>query len=91
MAICKNILSLNVKELTYPTPEKNTGATHEGRSHDPVVGIAGRQMTKGSEFESCRVKNFLFSTSIRPVLGSTKLPIQWVPRALSPGDKAAEA
>jgi hypothetical protein len=29
-------------------------------------------------------KNFLFSTSSRPVLGSTQPPIQWVPEALSP-------
>jgi hypothetical protein len=30
-----------------------------------------------------RVKNFLFSTSSRPTLGSTQPPIQWVPGALS--------
>jgi hypothetical protein len=30
------------------------------------------------------VKNFLFSKSSRPVLGSTQPPIQWVPGALSP-------
>jgi hypothetical protein len=29
-------------------------------------------------------KNALFSTSSRPSLGSTQLPIQWVPRAFSP-------
>jgi hypothetical protein len=34
-----------------------------------------------------RVKNFLFSTTSRPALGSTQPPIQWVPRALSPGAK----
>jgi hypothetical protein len=33
------------------------------------------------------VKNFIFSTSSRPVLGSTQPPIQWVPGALSPGVK----
>jgi hypothetical protein len=32
-------------------------------------------------------KIFLLSTSSRPVLGPTQLPIQWVPRALSPGVK----
>jgi hypothetical protein len=30
-----------------------------------------------------RVKNFLFSMSSRPALGSTQPPIQWVPGALS--------
>jgi hypothetical protein len=29
----------------------------------------------------------IFSTSSRPALGSTELPIQWVPGALSPGVK----
>jgi hypothetical protein len=32
-----------------------------------------------------KVKNFLFSTSSRPALGSTQPPIQWVRGALSPG------
>jgi hypothetical protein len=31
------------------------------------------------------VKNFHFSISSRPALGSTQPPIQWVPGALSPG------
>jgi hypothetical protein len=31
-----------------------------------------------------RVKNFLFSTSSKPALGSTQPPIQWVPGSLSP-------
>jgi hypothetical protein len=29
------------------------------------------------------MKNFIFSTSSRPALGSTQLPVQWVPGALS--------
>jgi hypothetical protein len=36
---------------------------------------------------SGRVKNFLLSTSSRPVLGPTQPPIQCVPAALSPGVK----
>jgi hypothetical protein len=34
-----------------------------------------------------RVKNFLFSKSPRPALGSTQPPIQRIPGALSPGAK----
>jgi hypothetical protein len=33
------------------------------------------------------VKNFLFSTESRSVLGPTELPIKWVPGALSQGVK----
>jgi hypothetical protein len=55
-----------------------------------VVGIAtdyelddrrGRSSSPGG------VKNFLFSTSSRPALGSTQPPIQWVSVALSSGVK----
>jgi hypothetical protein len=35
-----------------------------------------------------RVKNFLFSTSSRPALGSAQLPIQWVLRVKRPGHEA---
>jgi hypothetical protein len=38
-------------------------------------------------WEMYMVKNFLFSTSSRPVLGPTQPPIQWVPWAISPGVK----
>jgi hypothetical protein len=40
---------------------------------------------RGRSFSLGRVKNFLFSTSSRPALGSTKPPIQSVPGELSPG------
>jgi hypothetical protein len=43
--------------------------------------------TEGSEFESRRVKNFLFSKSCRPVLGPNQPPIQWVSGVLSPWGK----
>jgi hypothetical protein len=46
---------------------------------------AGRLRGRGSS--PGKVKNFLPSTSSRPVLGSTQPPIQWVPGALSPGVK----
>jgi hypothetical protein len=41
----------------------------------------------GRSSSSSRVKNFLFSTSSRPALGSTQPPIQRVSGALSPGVK----
>jgi hypothetical protein len=41
------------------------------RSRDSVVGIASSSLGK--------VKNFLFSTSSRPALGSTQPPVQCVP------------
>jgi hypothetical protein len=42
---------------------------------------AGRP--KGRRSSPGRVKNFLFSTSSRPALGSTQPPIQWVSGFLS--------
>jgi hypothetical protein len=45
--------------------------------------MSGRSSSPG------KGKNFLFSTSSRPVLGPTQPPIQWIPGALSPGGKAA--
>jgi hypothetical protein len=42
---------------------------------------------RGRSSRPDRVKNFLFSTSSRPVLGSTQPPIQGAPGALSPGVK----
>jgi hypothetical protein len=60
------------------------------RSRDSVVGI-GRysDWLRGARPRDriCspgRVKNFLFSTSFRPAMGSTQPPIQWVPEAVSP-------
>jgi hypothetical protein len=43
---------------------------------------AGRP--RGRSSSPGRVKNFLFSTSSRPVLWPIQPPIQWVPGALSP-------
>jgi hypothetical protein len=46
---------------------------------------AGRP--RGRSLSPSRVKNFLFSTSSRPVLRPNQPPIQWVPGALSSGEK----
>jgi hypothetical protein len=60
-------------------------------SRGSVVGIAtGYGLDDrgiGVKSTGKKVKNFLFSTSFRPALGPTQPPIQWVPRALSPGIK----
>jgi hypothetical protein len=48
------------------------------------VYVATGWATEGPEFEFRRVKNFFFSKSSRPTLGSTQPPIQWLPGALSP-------
>jgi hypothetical protein len=56
------------------------------QSRDSSVGIAtGYWLDDRSRSSSLgMVKNFLFSTSSRPALGSTRTRIQWVPEALSP-------
>jgi hypothetical protein len=46
--------------------------------------------TEESSSNSGRAKNFLFSMSSRPALGSTLPPIQWVPGALSLGVRQPE-
>jgi hypothetical protein len=64
-----------------------TETTYRVRSRDSSVGIATGY---GLDDWAVRVKNpgkdknFIFSTSSRPALGSTQPPIQWVPGALSP-------
>jgi hypothetical protein len=55
-----------------------------------AIGIAtgyGLDDRRGRSSSTDRVKNFLFSTSSRPVLGPTQPPIQWVMGAVSPGVK----
>jgi hypothetical protein len=63
------------------------------RSRDSVVGIATGYGLDDRGIRSSspgRVKNFLFSTSSRPALGSTQPPIEWILVALSPGVKRQE-
>jgi hypothetical protein len=45
------------------------------------------EWSRGRSSSPGRVKNFLFSTSSGPFLGSTQPPVQWIPGALSPGVK----
>jgi hypothetical protein len=55
-------------------------------SYYSAVGIAtGYERPRGRSSSPGTVKNFLFSTSSRPALGSTEPPIQWVLGASSPG------
>jgi hypothetical protein len=58
------------------------------RSRDSSVSIAtgyGLDDQGGGSSSPDRVKNFHFSISSRPSLGSTQPPIKWVPGALSRG------
>jgi hypothetical protein len=48
-----------------------------------------RSVVSAGDFQSFII--FPFTTASRPALGPTQPPIQWVPEALSLGDKAAGA
>jgi hypothetical protein len=59
-------------------------------SRDSIVSLAtgyGLHDTGGQSLSPGRAKNFLFSTSSRPDMGSTQPPIRWVLGALSPAVK----
>jgi hypothetical protein len=60
-----------------------------GIAYSVSVGIATgyRLDDQGIRVRVPGGKNFHFSMSSRLALGPTQLPIQWVPRALSPGVK----
>jgi hypothetical protein len=70
-----------------PTDEEGTRVQNGPIYSYPkcVVSVlrAGRLRGRGSS--PGRVKNFHFSMSSRPALGSTQPPIQWVPGARSRG------
>jgi hypothetical protein len=58
------------------------------RNRDRSVCIAiklRRGLSRGRSSSPGRVKNFLFSTSYRPVIGPTHTPLRWVPRVKRPG------
>jgi hypothetical protein len=74
-------------------PLSSLAQNHASANRDSVVGIAtgyGLDKPRGRSLSPGRVKNFLFSMSFRPTLGSTQPPIHWVPGALSPGVKRPE-
>jgi hypothetical protein len=83
LVLCSCSLTLETEKAVKYSKNKHM---KQIEIRDSVVGIA-TGYEQGSEFESGRVKNFLFSTSSRPALGSTQPPIQWVPGTLSPGLK----
>ena len=57
-----------------------------------VEGTVTRQRAGGPEFEFRQVKEiFIFSKTPRPIVKPTKLPIQWVSEALSPGGGGHES
>jgi hypothetical protein len=60
------------------------------RTGDSAVGIATGWRQRGRSSSPGRVKNFLFSTSTRLVLGPTQPPIQPIPGVLSPEVKRPE-
>jgi hypothetical protein len=76
---------------TQPLTEMSTRTFPSGKgpgSRDSSVGIAtgyGLDDQGGESSSPGRVKNFQFSISSRPALGSTQPPIKWVPGALSRG------
>jgi hypothetical protein len=67
------------------TPFESKINLRERNNHG--YGTATEWITEGSELSSSGVKNFLFSMLSKPTLGSSQLPIQWVPGALSQGVK----
>jgi hypothetical protein len=79
------------KPKTYQHPYVYKATTRTiNRSRDSVVGIAtgyGLDDRGVGSSSPGRVKNFHFSMSSRPALGSTQLPIQWAPGTLSSGVK----
>jgi hypothetical protein len=64
-----------------------TVSAMRSRSWYNSVGTATGYGLDGRGLNTGRDNVFLFSAASRPALGPTQPPIQWVPRALSPGVK----
>jgi hypothetical protein len=75
----------NVKCVVTKVGNFDTFCLQVGRVGVEVAQSAGRQTGLSSSPDM--VKNFLFSTSSRPALGSTQPPIKRVPETLSAGVK----
>jgi hypothetical protein len=74
VAIFSSLGFRKLRNVTQGLGSRNSDWLRAGRPR-------GRSLSPG------RVKNFLFSTSSRPAVGSTQPPIKWIQEALSPGVK----
>jgi hypothetical protein len=67
-----------------------TNGTAQNFSYISILNLAQFILARDPSSSPGRVKNFLFSISSIPAVGSTQPHIQWVPGALSPGVKRPE-
>jgi hypothetical protein len=72
-------------DITTPPPSRNMFISLQDICGAGVAESVERPRDRSSS--PGRAKNFLFTTSSRPVLNPTQPPIQWIPGALSPGVK----
>jgi hypothetical protein len=79
------MLSFNSMQRTYNHADSDLPGVHVRR--DGSVGIAASYDLDGQISNPGRGTTFFSSPVSRPAVGSTQPPIQWVPRALSPGEK----
>jgi hypothetical protein len=81
--ICCLLCAIKQRSESYYASTKPQIVEPGQRSRYSDYLRAGRLRDRSSSPST--VKNFLFSASSRPALGSTKSPIQWVPGTLSWG------